>query len=82
MRIDSVPEPQVAAMMADSAVFLSLCHREALPLTPIEAMASGCTVVGYHGWGGLDYAQGATGRGFGHAEVEGVSDALAEGWAG
>lgn len=78
LRIDSVPEPQVADMMADSAVFLSLCHREALPLTPIEAMASGCAVVGYHGWGGLDYANAANGRWFGHDEVEGVIDALAE----
>ncbi|MFM7422280.1 MAG: glycosyltransferase [Alphaproteobacteria bacterium] len=78
LRIDSVPEPQVAAMMASSAVFLSLCHREALPLTPIEAMASGCAVVGYHGWGGLDYASAANGRWFGHDEIEGVIDALAE----
>ncbi|MFN7308416.1 MAG: glycosyltransferase, partial [Acetobacteraceae bacterium] len=78
LRIDSVPEPQVAAMMASSAVFLSLCHREALPLTPIEAMASGCAIVGYHGWGGLDYANAANGRWFGHDEVEGVIDALAE----
>ena len=78
LRIDSVPEPQVAAMMASSAVFLSLCHREALPLTPIEAMASGCAIVGYHGWGGLDYASAANGRWFGHDEIEGVIDALAE----
>ncbi|MCA3370307.1 MAG: glycosyltransferase [Alphaproteobacteria bacterium] len=77
-RIERLPEPQVAALMGGSAVFLSLCHREALPLTPIEAMASGCAVVGYHGWGGLDYANSANGRWFGHDEVEGVIDALAE----
>lgn len=78
LRSDSVPETQVGATMAGSAVFLSLCHREALPVTPIEAMASGCAVVGYHGWGGLDYANAANGRWFGHDEIEGVIDALAE----
>jgi glycosyltransferase involved in cell wall biosynthesis len=78
LRIERLPEHEVAAAMAGSAAFLSLCHREALPLTPLEAMAAGCAVVGYHGGGGLDYANGANGRWFGHDEVESVIDALAQ----
>ncbi|MCA3356897.1 MAG: glycosyltransferase [Roseomonas sp.] len=77
-RIENMPENAVAETMAGSAVFLSLSHRESFGLTPIEAMASGCAVVGYHGWGGLDYANAANGRWFGHDELEGVIDALAE----
>lgn len=76
--IENLPEYAVAGTMASSAVFLSLSHRESFGLTPIEAMASGCAVVGYHGWGGLDYANAANGRWFGHDEIEGVIDALAE----
>ncbi len=77
-RIENMPERAVAETMAGSAVFLSLSHRESFGLTPMEAMTSGCAVVGYHGWGGLDYANAANGRWFGHDEVEGVIDALAE----
>jgi len=78
LRIDRFSENEVAAAMGHSAVFLSLCHREALPLTPLEAMAAGCAVVGYHGGGGLDYANCANGRWFDHDAVEGVIDALAQ----
>jgi glycosyltransferase involved in cell wall biosynthesis len=78
LRIERLPEHEVAAAMAGSAVFLSLSHRESFGLTPMEAMAAGCAVVGYHGGGGLDYANGANGRWFDHDAVEGVIDALAQ----
>ena len=78
LRIEGLPEHEVAAAMAGSAVFLSLSHRESFGLTPMEAMAAGCAVVGYHGGGGLDYANGANGRWFDHDAVEGVIDALAQ----
>lgn len=47
---------EVAGKLAGSAVFLSLSHREGLGLPPLEAMAAGCLVSGFHGIGGQDYA--------------------------
>lgn len=76
--IDGLPEAEVAAVMGRAAVFLALGHREAVPLTPLEAMAAGCVVVGFHGGGGLHYADPANGRWFGHDDVPAVAAALAE----
>jgi len=36
-------------------VFLSFGYPEGFSLPPVEAMASGCVVVGYHGRGGREY---------------------------
>jgi len=52
----------VAECMSESAIFLSLSAHEGLGLPPLEAMAAGCVVVGYHGGGGLDYATESNGR--------------------
>lgn len=46
---------EVAEIMAASEVFLSLSHMESFGLPPLEAMASGCLVAGYHGDGGREY---------------------------
>ncbi|GAX60013.1 glycosyltransferase [Candidatus Scalindua japonica] len=54
--IDKVKESKVAEIMNESAVFLSTSTYEGFGLPPIEAMASGCIVVGFHGDGGLEYA--------------------------
>lgn len=51
----NLPQHQVAAIMRDSLVFLSLGNREGFGLPPAEAMACGCVVVGYHGWGGREF---------------------------
>lgn len=53
--IDKVGERDVAATLRDSLIFLSFSHREGCPMPPTEAMACGCTVVGYHGFGGTEY---------------------------
>ena len=42
-------------MMGESLLFFSFGYPEGLPLPPAEAMASGCVVVGYHGFGGAEY---------------------------
>lgn len=54
--IDKVPEPRAAEMFGESAIFVSFSWLEGFGLPPIEAMASGCIVVGYHGHGGREYA--------------------------
>jgi glycosyltransferase involved in cell wall biosynthesis len=48
-------EAEVAAIMRDSAVFLSFSDREGFGLPPAEAMASGCYVVGYPGLAGREF---------------------------
>lgn len=54
--IDKLPPAEVAIALQRSAVFLSLSRREGFGLPPVEAMAAGCVVAGFHGHGGLDYA--------------------------
>jgi len=76
--LENATETEVADTMGRAAIFLSLSHREAVPLTPLEAMAAGCVVVGFHGGGGLHYADPANGRWFGHDAVEDVAHALAD----
>ena len=44
-----------AKILSQSAFFLSLSHRESFGLPPLEAMASGCLVAGFHGDGGREY---------------------------
>ena len=48
-------ETQVAKVMGQSAVFLSLARLEAHGMTTLEAMASGCIVAGYSGVAGGTY---------------------------
>ena len=59
--IDKVNESRVAEIMSKSAVFLSTSIYEGFGLPPIEAMASGCIVVGFHGDGGMEYASNDNG---------------------
>lgn len=54
--IDKVDESRVAEIMGESAIYLSTSIYEGFGLPPIEAMASGCMVVGFHGDGGREYA--------------------------
>lgn len=54
--IHKVNELRVAEIMSESAIFLSTSIYEGFGLPPIEAMSSGCIVVGFHGDGGTEYA--------------------------
>ena len=51
----NVPQERVAALMRESLIFLSLGNREGFGLPAAEAMACGCIVIGYHGWGGKEF---------------------------
>ncbi len=70
-------EAEVAALMGESAVCLALGRMEALGITALEAMASGCLVVGYHGGGGREYATPQNGFWHSPEDMEGIVDSLA-----
>ena len=53
--IDNMNEEQVAETMKRSMFFLSFGYPEGCPLPPAEAMACGCLVIGYDGFGGREY---------------------------
>ena len=53
--IDNKTEQEVAQIMKESVFFLSFNHREGFGLPPVEAMACGCYVIGYHGEAGREY---------------------------
>lgn len=54
-QIDGMSESDVAAVMARAAIFLSGSDREGFGLPVAEAMASGCSVVGFTGGGGREF---------------------------
>ncbi|MDB5644042.1 MAG: uncharacterized protein JWN07_3359 [Hyphomicrobiales bacterium] len=69
-------EDEVARLMGESAVLLALGNRESFGLVALEAMAAGCLVVGFHGYGGLEYADRDNGLWFWADQEEAVADAL------
>lgn len=50
-----VAEQEVARILGESALYLSLCRFESLGLTALEAMACGCITAGFTGFGARDY---------------------------
>jgi hypothetical protein len=76
--IDAKSESETAEILGRALIFLSMCDRECAPLTPLEAMASGCMVVGFHGYGGLEYATAANGTWLRPDYLEETADALAQ----
>jgi glycosyltransferase involved in cell wall biosynthesis len=59
--IDKVNDAKVAEILSESAIYFSTSLYEGFGLPPIEAMACGCIVVGFHGGGGLEYASSENG---------------------
>lgn len=53
--IQDCSESEVARILKESLIFLSLSAQEGCALPPMEAMACGCVVVGYNGRGGKEY---------------------------
>ncbi|MFW5836395.1 MAG: glycosyltransferase family 1 protein [Desulfovibrionaceae bacterium] len=51
----------VADLLRSAHVFLAAGFPEGCPLPPLEAMACGCLVTGFTGFGGLDYMRQAPG---------------------
>ena len=69
-------EAQVARLLGESEILLSLSQRESLGLVPLEAMSCGCLVAGFHGQGGLEYTSLGNGFWFGSDDELGVAEAL------
>lgn len=74
--IEGVPEAQAAEIMGRSHVYLATGHFESCPLMALEAMSAGCAVVGYHGYGGLEYATPRNGIWHFNDEIEEVVNGL------
>jgi hypothetical protein len=75
--IDNKPEREIADIFGRSTIVLSLPFLESFGLVPLEAMASGAVVVGFHGYGGLEYATAENGVWFSPEHIEETADALA-----
>jgi glycosyltransferase involved in cell wall biosynthesis len=54
VEIEGRPEGEVAALLRQSPIFLALGRQEGFGLPAAEAMASGCFVVGFPGFGGRE----------------------------
>ena len=61
VEIRNMPPPEVARTLGACHIFLATGFPEGCPLPPLEAMASGCLVVGFSGFGGWDYMRQAEG---------------------
>jgi glycosyltransferase involved in cell wall biosynthesis len=78
VRIEGVQESRVAEIMGQSQIFLSLGRNEGFGLPPVEAMASGCLVVGFVADGGREYADPSNGLWCDPEDYIAVVDRLAE----
>jgi glycosyltransferase involved in cell wall biosynthesis len=67
-----------ARSLDESAVFASFSYIEGLGLPPLEAMASGCVVVGFNGLGGSDYSSSRNGFWVAEGDHFSFAHALAE----
>lgn len=64
VEIRGVGRPEVARILAGSELFLATGLLEGLGLPPLEALAAGALVVGFHGGGGQEYATADNGDWF------------------
>jgi glycosyltransferase involved in cell wall biosynthesis len=71
-------EAETAAILRDSAVFISSGHPEGFGLPAAEAMLAGCVVVGYHGYGGREFFTDEFAFPIEVGDVVGFADRVAE----
>ena len=67
--IHGVSETEAARLLRSSAVFMAFSEQEGFGLPPLEAMASGCVVVGFHGGGGREYFRPEVSFPIGNGEI-------------
>jgi hypothetical protein len=75
--VAGVSRAECAGVLKASDLFLSLSFNEGLGLPPLEAMAAGALVVGFHGHGGREYATPENGDWFDDGDHAGIAGALA-----
>ena len=78
VEIAGVSRSEAAAIMRESLVFASMSCLEGLGLPPLEAMASGCLVCGFDGWGGREYASRENGLWVPDGDLEAFAGAIAQ----
>lgn len=78
VQIDKRSERETAEIFGNSAIVLSLPFLESFGLVPLEAMACGAVVAGFHGYGGQEYATAENGIWLRPDHLEEAADAIAE----
>jgi hypothetical protein len=58
VRLGNLNEEHYASQLVHSRIFLATSQEEGMPTSVLEAMASGCIVIGYSGLGGNDFMRG------------------------
>ncbi|NQU22046.1 MAG: glycosyltransferase [Candidatus Nealsonbacteria bacterium] len=61
VEISGVSQQQVAEILKNSAIYLSLCRFESVGLTALEALACGCVTAGFTGFGAREYTTAKNG---------------------
>lgn len=64
VEIHNMRREEVAGALASCHIYLATGFPEGFALPPLEAMASGCLVVGFSGYGGWDYMRNAAAGGY------------------
>ena len=64
LEIHGRTQAEVAELLRSAHIFLASGFPEGCPLPPLEALASGCVVTGFSGFGGWDYMRQAQPGGF------------------
>ena len=75
--VENATERETAEIFGRSTIVLSLPFLESFGLVPLEAMASGAIVAGFHGYGGQEYACADNGFWFPPDHLEEAADSLA-----
>jgi hypothetical protein len=77
IELKGASEMEVAATFSQAGLHLSLSRLEAVGMTSLEAMASGCLCVGFTGIGGREYATDENGFWVDEDDCLAAADALA-----
>ena len=76
IRLENMSQKDVAEALGQAVIYLSLAHQEAIGLLNLEAMASGCAVIGLQGVGGKEYATSQNGLWFSPEQIEEMVDSI------